>query len=51
MLNDRLRDQQIPVEMADLVPQVAEQGTIGFAQRDLPRFALRVVGFDEVERD
>ena len=44
-------DQPVPIIMADLVPEMAEQGPIGFMHFGAPLFPLGVVGLGDVHGD
>src|SRR5262245_37613678 len=44
-------DEPVPVVMANLVPEVARERSIGFVQRRPSPFSFRIVGFGEVDRD
>ena len=50
-LQCRSVDQQVPVEVSDLVPEMAEQRPVWLAKSDAARLALDVVRFRKVERD
>jgi hypothetical protein len=47
----RVRDQPVPVVVADFMAEMPEQRAVGFAQRNPRRFALAVVGLLDVDRD
>ena len=47
----RTRDEPVPVVVADLVPQVAEQRAVGLVQRVRGLLARDVVRFLDVDRD
>ena len=44
-------DQPIPIIMADLVPEVAEQGPVGLVHALAPPLTFRVVGFGDADGD
>ena len=44
-------DQPVPVVVADLVAEMAEQRAVGLAHLGAPLFALGVVGLGDIERD
>src|SRR5262249_5140834 len=51
LLEDGTIDQQLPVTLSNLVTKMAQQGPVRFAKLRAPRFALRIVGFRQAQRD